>query len=252
MSMNEAFFFGSGQNPVFANYHAPIRGSGHVLTVICPPLFHEYMLTQLALRNLAISLAETGQHVLRFDYRGTGDSSADLEDVSISDWVEDIDAAVREGMELSGSGVVRLVGIRASALLACHALGKSIDVQRFVLWDPVPNGSEYLQSLRRIQVELLERDLHLSFSERRETCHEFAGYRLSERMLEEFRLLDRNTYSKISANKLYVVSTSPEVFLASPVHHAVVPFTCAWETNLDQLITPKPVLERITACLTLS
>ena len=65
-----------------------------MLTVICPPLFNEYMRTQLALRELAISLAERGQHVLRLDYRGTGDSFGDLGEVAISDWVEDIALAI--------------------------------------------------------------------------------------------------------------------------------------------------------------
>ena len=126
-----------------------------MLTVICPPLFNEYMRTQLALRELAISLAERGQHVLRFDYRGTGDSSCELDEVAISDWLEDIALAVREGRDLSGSSVVRLLGVRAGALLACRSAGASGDVQRLVLWDPVPDGAEYLQALRRIQGQSL-------------------------------------------------------------------------------------------------
>ena len=54
--MIEAFFFGPSNQQVFAIYHPPAGGSGQVLTVICPPLFNEYMRTQLALRELAISL----------------------------------------------------------------------------------------------------------------------------------------------------------------------------------------------------
>ena len=81
--MIEAFFFGPSNQQVFASYHPPVGGSGQVLTVICPPLFNEYMRTQLALRELAISLAERGQHVLRLDYRGTGDSFGDLDEVTL-------------------------------------------------------------------------------------------------------------------------------------------------------------------------
>ena len=47
--------------------------------------------------------------MLRFDYRGTGDSFGELGEVAISDWVEDIALAVREGREISGSSVVRLL-----------------------------------------------------------------------------------------------------------------------------------------------
>lgn len=251
--MIEAFFCGPSNQQVFASYHPPVGGSGQVLTVICPPLFNEYMRTQLALRELAISLAERGQHVLRLDYRGTGDSFGDLGEVTISDWVEDITLAVREGRDLSGSSVVRLLGVRAGALLACRSAGASSDVQRLVLWDPIPDGAGYLQVLRRIQVEIIERDLSLSRAERREVLHEYAGYRLSERMVEEFRLLDASAYLSVPKSLLYVVSTSSEAGFPVPgVSQDVARFACNWETNLNDLMTPKPVLERLSICLTMS
>ena len=83
--MTEAFFIGPSNQQLFANYHLPVRGNGRVLTLICPPLFSDYMRTQLALRTLAISLAERGQHVLRLDYRGTGDSFDQLGEVAVFD-----------------------------------------------------------------------------------------------------------------------------------------------------------------------
>jgi pimeloyl-ACP methyl ester carboxylesterase len=251
--MIEAFFFGPSNQQIFASYHPPVGGSGQVLTVICPPLFMEYTRTQPALRELAISLAERGQHVLRLDYRGTGDSFGDLGEVAISDWVEDIALAVREGRDLSGSSMVRLLGVRAGALLACRSVGASSDVQRLVLWDPILDGAGYLQALRRIQVEILERDLYLSRAERRETLHEYAGHRLSERMLQEFRLLDASAYSSVPKSKLHVVSTSPESgFPVQGVRQDVERFACNWETDFKNLMTPKPVLEHLSACLIVS
>jgi len=248
----EAFFFGPSNQQVFAIYHPPAGGSGQVLTVICPPLFWEYMRTQLALRELAISLAERGQHVLRLDYRGTGDSFGDLGEVAISDWVEDIARAVREGRDLSGSSVVRLLGVRAGALLACRSAGASSDVQRLVLWDPVLDGAGYLQVLRRIQVAMLEHNLFLSRAERREAMHEYAGHRLSERMFEEFRLLDASAYSSVPKSKLHVVSTSPEAgFPVAGVPQDLTRFACNWE-NVSNLMMPKLVLERLSACLIMS
>ncbi len=251
--MIEALFFGPSSEQVFAIYHPPVGGSGQVLTVICPPLFNEYMRTQLALRELAISLSERGQHVLRLDYRGTGDSFGDLGEVTISDWIEDIALAVCEGRDLSGSRVVRLLAVRAGALLACRSVGASSDVQRLVLWDPVRDGAGYLQVLRRIQVAMLEQNPYLSRAERREAMHEYARHRLSERMLEEFRLLDASTYSSVPKSKLHVVSTSSEAgFPVAGVPQDLTRFACNWETNLENLMMPKPVLERLNACLTIS
>jgi pimeloyl-ACP methyl ester carboxylesterase len=249
----EAFFFGPSTQQVFAIYHSPVRGTGEVLTVICPPLFSDYMRTQLALRELAMSLAERGQHVLRLDYRGTGDSFGDLSEVAISDWVEDIAVAVREGRDLTGSNVVRLLGVRAGALLACRSAGASSDVQQLVLWDPISDGAGYLQVLRRIQVTMLQENYYLSRAERREAMHEYTGYHLSERMLEEFRLLDASVYSSVPKSTLHVVSTSSETgFPVRGIPHHMAPFTCNWDTVANELIMPRPVLERLIACLTLS
>jgi len=251
--MIEAFFFGPSNRQLFANYHLPVGGDGRVLTVICPPLFSEYMRTQLALRKLAISLAERGQHVLRLDYRGTGDSFGDLSEVGVSDWVEDIALAMREGRELSGSGEVRLLGVRAGALLACRSVGAMNDVQRLVLWDPVLDGAGYLESLRRVQVAMLERHYNLSRADRREAMHEYAGHRLSERMTEEFRLLDASTYSSVPKSKLHVVSTASENGFPVPgVPQDIARFACNWETDLQDVLIPRLVLERLIACLTLS
>ena len=248
-----ALFLGPSDRQVFATYHPPIESGNQVLTVICPPLFNEYMRSQLALRELAISLAESGQHVLRFDYRGTGDSSGDLADVAMSDWVEDIALAVREGRELSGCNVVRLLGVRAGALLACRSAEACGDVQRWVLWDPVPDGARYLQTLRLIQGAIIERDLSLSPTELRESLHEYAGYRLSECMVGEFRLLDASAYANIPRGKLHVVSTLADAaFLLQGVSQDSARFACNWETDLENLMMPKPVLERLGTCLTMS
>lgn len=251
--MIEAFYFGPSNEQLFATYHPPAGGGARLLTVICPPLFSEYMRTQLALRELAITLAGRGQHVLRFDYRGTGDSFGDLTDVAISDWLEDIELAVREGRDLSGSTTVRLLGVRAGALLACKSAGASADVQRLVLWDPVPDGAEYLQALRRVQAATLERNLYLSRAERREAMHEYGGHCLSERMLEEFRLLNASAYSSVPKHKLHVVSTSPTAgFPVQGVSRDVARFACKWESSWEDLLVPQPVLARLAACLTMS
>lgn len=251
--MHEAFFFGPSNQRIFASYHPASGGSSQVLTVICPPLFSDYMRTHLALRELALALAERGQHVLRFDYRGTGDSFAELGEIAISDWVEDVALAVREGREISGSNVVRLLGVRAGALLACKSVGASNDVQRLVLWDPVPDGAGYLRGLRRMQTAILDRNPYLSRTARGEAMQEYAGYCFSGRMLEEFRLLDAHAYSSVPRSKLHVVSTSSDSEFPVPgVCREVERFACDWERDLEDQIMPRPVLERLVACLTTS
>ena len=251
--MHEAFFFGPGRQRIFAHYHPAAARGGEVLTLICPPLFSEYMRTHMALRKLAVALAERGQHVLRLDYRGTGDSFGDLDEVGVSEWIADIELSVQEGRDLSGSSAVQLVGVRAGALLACASMGASKHIRRFVLWDPVRDGADYLLRLRRMQTDMLERNLYLSRAERAGAMVEHGGFRLSARMLEEFRLLDIHAYSKVPKSRLHIVNTS--VAEGSPVQGVpqyVVPFSCNWELDIEEPIIPQPVLERLVACLTMS
>lgn len=249
--MIEPFFFGPCDQQVFAVYHPPTSGNGQVLTVICPPLFNEYMRTHPALRELAVALAANGQHVLRFDYRGTGDSFGALGEVAISDWVEDIALAVREGRDLSGSSVVRLLGVRAGGLLACRSVAAGlVNAGRLVLWDPVPDGAGYLQAMRRVQGTVIEQGLPLSEAERLQTVHEYAGYRISERMVDEFQRLDASVYASVPKGLLRVVSTSLEAgFMVPGACRDLAPFACNWETDIDDLLVPKPVLESLARCL---
>ena len=160
---------------------------------------------------------------------------------------------VREGREISGSSAVCLLGVRAGALLACAAARDSSNVQRLVLWDPISNGAGYLQVLRRIQAMMLQQNFYLSRAERREATHEYAGYSISKRMVEEFHLLDASVYSSVPKGALHVVSTSSKTgFPVAGVPQDVVPFRCDWDTAAQELIMSRPVLERLIACLTRS
>ena len=54
-------------------------GSGTRGVVLCNTYGHEYVWTYSGMRHLADALSARGMWVLRFDYRGTGDSAgADL------------------------------------------------------------------------------------------------------------------------------------------------------------------------------
>ena len=251
--MHEAFFFGPGNQRIFGSYHPATGGGDQVLTVLCPPLFSDYMRTHQALRELAVALADRGQPALRFDYRGTGDSFRELGEVTVSDWLEDIALAVREGREISGSSAVQLLGVRASALLACAAARALSDVKRVILWDPVPDGAGYLKALRCLQETRLQENYYLSRAERRQAMNEYAGYSISKRVPEEFHLLDASAYSSVPKCALHVVSTSSKTgFPVAGVPQDLEPFRCGWDTGAGQLINPRPVLERLIVCLTRS
>jgi pimeloyl-ACP methyl ester carboxylesterase len=249
--MTESFFIGSGAEQIFASYHPPAGGAGRVLTIICPPFFSEYQRTHSTLRDLAIALAQTGQHVVRFDYRGSGDSFGELEETTVSDWLEDIALVEREGREISDCRAVQLLGVRAGALLACRSAGITAAVRRVVLWDPVVDGAEYVQSLRQAQEGLCDLHPYLGRAERREAMREYAGYTLCDRMVDELSALDGRVFSSLPAGMLHVISTVPELrFPVQGICCDNVAFQCDWDIVSNEPLTPRPVIERLLACLT--
>lgn len=142
-------YFGQTEHQLYGVYHPAMatktpRACGIVL---CYPFGQEYMRAHRAFRQIAVSLAKNGFHVLRFDYRGTGDSSGDLEDSTAANWLEDINTAVDELKSITGLDRFSLIGLRLGGLLAALAPAKRSDIDSVVLWDPVSSGSAYRKEL---------------------------------------------------------------------------------------------------------
>ena len=116
--------------------------------VLCNPFGQEYLRAHKSIRRLAINLANLGYPVLRFDYRGTGDSAGDLDGVSAQHWVADIGYAIQELMDMSAVPRVALIGLRLGALLAAKAATEQNHVSRLIMWDPVVDGSAYVEGIR--------------------------------------------------------------------------------------------------------
>ncbi len=152
-----------GKPQLFGIYH-PAGGSGvsgRPGVLLCPPIGHEHTRSHRALKVVAESLSRAGYHVLRFDYRGLGDSSGDSADGGRAPWCEDVLQALEELEALSGVKDVRIVGLRLGAALAATAIGSRRrrsshpSVSHLVLWDPVLSGDEFLGVATRMMSEFL-------------------------------------------------------------------------------------------------
>src|SRR5690606_20757112 len=144
----EVFYFGQAPVQLLGVYHPPALDCDRLQGVLlCYPFGQEYMRAHRAFRQLAESLAAKGYHVLRFDYRGSGDSSGDMDDVSAEDWLADIATAVGELRDLSGVHAVTLVGLRLGALLAAVHAARAGDISRLVLWDPFASGQAFVDEI---------------------------------------------------------------------------------------------------------
>ena len=141
--------FLGGAEQLFGFYHdahPSVRRDAGV--VICGPLFEEYSRAHRTLRLMAVRLARAGFPVLRFDYFGCGDSAGDLEDASVTRWLEDIAKAANELKTRASVSRPLLVGVRFGATLAALAANRREDFRAIVLWDPIVSGKSYLNAMR--------------------------------------------------------------------------------------------------------
>jgi uncharacterized protein len=145
-------FFGSSGRQLFGAYHSPpasVPGRGAAL--LCPPWGQEYLVSHRIFRRLAVRLSESGYHVLRFDYFGTGDSAGERDEGDLDTWQQDAEVALDELRDMSGFSSVATFGIRLGAVVAWRLASARPDVHTTVLWDPVENGGAYVKELEAAQ-----------------------------------------------------------------------------------------------------
>lgn len=152
------FYFGNSDKPLFGIYSPanPVHDKQKAL-LICPPSFQEYMRTHRQLKQLAVSLSGQGIHVLRFDYSGCGDSAGTWKNTDIDNWVKDISVAATELKELTMIDDLCFLGVRLGASLSLIASAdlENINGNRSILWDPILDGEQYLESLMQLEAELV-------------------------------------------------------------------------------------------------
>ena len=252
-------YFGRSDAPLYGVYHAPVDFDSRQAAVFCYPFGQEYMRAHRAYRQLATRLTERGFHVLRFDYRGTGDSSGAMETVDANNWLEDVSDAIQELRDTAGVSMVSLVGLRLGALLAFNAGARRNDVDRVVLWDPISSG-------RQFETELLE--------EIRDTADDYVlplgnfigesgeihynGFTIPARFRESLQGLDLSAASAPGLKKIFHVvsheseanSRIREAWKSHPGYHyqfTTAPHDWNYVDNVGGILLPHPVIQAITS-----
>ena len=154
--MNETpFFFGAEGQARFGVLHraSPGHAAGAAAFVFCHPLTEEKLWTHRVFVTFARELAAAGHTVLRFDYRGNGDSDGEFSACTLDSLLEDVRAAIAEVRRVEGVRTVTLLGLRAGGMLATLiADAPDAGVDRLVLWAPITDGARYMQDLLRINL----------------------------------------------------------------------------------------------------
>lgn len=133
--------------------HTPTGQPQQEAVLLCNPFGQEAIRSHRLFRVVAERLARQGCHVMRFDYFATGDSAGDDGEGDIDGWLGDILAADEELRRRSGSLRITWLGLRLGASMAALASRRSgYPLHRLVLWDPIVDGSAYLNELAEAHI----------------------------------------------------------------------------------------------------
>lgn len=114
--------------------------------LLLPPFFHEWQRCYRLFALLADALSHRGVAMLRFDYRGTGESSGNDSDFLPSRALEDADAALTL-LRSRCRGPVIILGVRAGALLAERIAARH--TLPWWAWQGIDDGATYFETLRQ-------------------------------------------------------------------------------------------------------
>lgn len=165
-------------------FFAP-QGECRAAILLVPPLFEEKRCAHRALTTCAQALARAGAAVLHPDLFGTGNSQGRLTDIALDRWIDDLHAARDYVRDRSGHAP-SILGCRAGALLAAHAIAEGLPTPRLTLLQPVTAGRGYLNQLRtrRMIQDKMTGDMPPEIGE-----YEVEGQLLSPTLYSEFQAL---------------------------------------------------------------
>ncbi len=147
----DAFFLESPRGPLFCLYRAPAVATTKDCLLYLHPFAEEMHKSRRMAAMQARALAENGHAVLQVDLTGCGDSAGDFGDAAWSGWLDDARLAHTWLRKKTGRSAA-LWGLRTGALLAAELACQLPDVPRLLLWQPVADGSLFLNQFLRIKL----------------------------------------------------------------------------------------------------
>lgn len=146
----QPFWIGDGPRSLYAALHACDGRPRAATGIVCvPPLLHEQPRSRRFVTEAASALAALGLPCLRFDFRGTGDSSGHGDELDFAAMHGDLSRAVSVLKSRAGVERVALIAWRGAALPTVTWLASGRHVDQVILWEPITDGAGWLAELER-------------------------------------------------------------------------------------------------------
>lgn len=206
--------FGPSGRELFGVLHPASGAPGWLSAVLlCSAFGQEAILAHRTFKVLADRLARKGHATLRFDYYGTGDSDGDDADVVMSGLCADIEAADSFLRASAPDRPLTWLGLGLGASAAWRAAASATrPPDRLFLWDPILEGRDYLDELRRRHLKYLgdafKWTRSLSDAAAAEAI-EVIGFTISERFGAEISAMTSGTFPRLPPTVEVTVVTAP-------------------------------------------
>jgi alpha/beta superfamily hydrolase len=150
----EALFLESAGARIFAVLHTPEPNASPppLGLAICSPIADEHVAAYRILRLAADRFCQAGMAVMRFDYRGQGDSEGHFEEMTPEQMAKDTLRALDVMRERTGAKRLAVLGLRVGCAIAMRAAMLDSTLQACIAWAPLPSPERYFRDLLRRQV----------------------------------------------------------------------------------------------------
>ena len=204
---------------LFGLLHLPLvvpRGFRRAGLVLCSPFAVEQVGASLLQVETARVFAANGFCVLRFHYRGSGDSDGESEELTLSGQVADTLRAIDLLCERERLDRIGLLGIRLGGTVAALAAEAEARVQALILWEPVIRPKAYFSEFLRAKIfsELMNHQqprasVNQMLDEMQRTGQvEALGYLLHRRLFDDAASVDLTSDLKTFSGPALVVQIS--------------------------------------------
>lgn len=249
--------FGTPNAALYGVFHAADRRPAAPRAVLmCNPFGQEAVRIHRFFRVLAERLAREGIASLRFDYHATGESLGEDDEGDIERWRRDILSAHELLRQRAQTTDISWLAPRLGAALAAHASTSALPgVRQLLLWQPVVQGSAYLDELRRAHEQTLRSLPASAHSSPFES--EVIGFGISPTLLKQIGGIAPSVYDTVRAERVVLLGNQGDAALPAlakslqalnmPTEQHLLDIRFDWtsEEALNSALVPAPALNRL-------